>query len=54
MRRREVFLKPCVEACFPDLKIVATSEEFHMHGFEIRTYFLRSYLQFVYIVTAYY
>ena len=43
----EVFLKPRLEACFCELKMVATSEEFTTHEFDIQAYLyhLLSYLQ---------
>ena len=45
--RKEVFLKSHTEACFHELKMTPTSEEFTKHGFDIRTYLciLLSYLQ---------
>ena len=35
--RREVFLKPHVEAYYRELQLTASSEEFATHGFYIRT-----------------
>ena len=47
--RRKVFLKPSVEACFHELKMAATSEEFVTPGFDIQIYLcLRlCYLQWI-------